>query len=129
MRFLLLIVGLAMWTTSGAAQGPAAGPLSSALLVGVPAPHWRTALETQADTVQRQIQSTHWKEGALVGGVLGGLGGALLGHALCTQSEQANKNCTGATVIGAVLSAVVLAIPGALIGGQFPKGHGAERGS
>jgi tetrahydromethanopterin S-methyltransferase subunit D len=128
MRFLLLIVGLAMWTTPGAAQRPPVGPVSSPL-VGTPAPRWRTALESQADTVERQIQPTHWKEGALVGGVLGALGGALLGHAICTQSEQPEKNCTGTTVIGAVFSAAILAIPGALIGGQFPKGQGAERGS
>lgn len=126
MRSLLLIVGLTTWTTPGAAQ---THPLSSPLLAGMPAPRWRTALESQPDTVERQIKPTHWKEGALVGGVLGALGGAILGKAICTQSEQPDKHCTGSLLIGAVLGAVILGIPGALIGGQFPKGHGAERGS
>lgn len=129
MRSLLLIASLVLWPTPGAAQTLPLSAASSPLFASIQAPRWRAALEAQPDTVERQIQPTHWKEGALVGGVLGGLGGALLGHAICTQSEQPDKNCTGTTVIAAVLSAAVLAIPGALIGGQFPKGRGAERGS
>lgn len=129
MRFLLLIVSLATWTTPGAAQTLPLSAASSPLFVGLPTPRWRATLEAQPDPVARQIQPTYWKEGALVGGVLGGLGGALLGNAICTQTERPDKNCTGTTVIGAVLAAAILAIPGALIGGQFPKGHSAERGS
>ena len=74
------------------------------------------------DTVVRDIRPTHWKEGALVGALLGAVGGALLGVAFCGMSDDIGKDCTGTTILAGVGGAVLLAIPGALIGGQFPKG-------
>jgi hypothetical protein len=38
------------------------------------------------------------------------------------MSDDFDKNCTGAAIVGDVGGAVLLAIPGALIGGQFEKG-------
>lgn len=55
------------------------------------------------------------------GGALGALGGAVLGHGLCGLSEDSTKSCTGSLLLGALLGAAVVAIPGALIGGQFSK--------
>jgi hypothetical protein len=71
--------------------------------------------------VRPRIRPTYWKEGPLIGGVLGAVGGALLGHGVCELSEESRKNCTGSLFPGGVLGAALLAIPGALIGGQFPK--------
>jgi len=82
--------------------------------------------EANRDTVQAQIQPTYWKEGALIGGVLGAVGGAFLGHGLCEDSEELGKNCTGSLFLGGVLGAVLLAIPGALVGGQFSKSESAQ---
>ncbi|HKH82498.1 MAG TPA: hypothetical protein VKA25_02310 [Gemmatimonadales bacterium] len=61
-------------------------------------------------------QPTHWKEGALAGALVGAVGGGLLSDAICEESET---SCS--TVPGILLGAALLAIPGALIGGQFPK--------
>jgi hypothetical protein len=40
---------------------------------------------------------------------------------LCGLPEESTKHCTGSTVLGSVLGAAILAMPGALIGGQFSK--------
>jgi hypothetical protein len=76
--------------------------------------------------VQSQIRPTYWKEGALIGGGVGAVAGALLGHDLCEMSEEIGKNCTGSVLLGGVLGAALVAIPGALIGGLFPKHEEAE---
>ncbi|HEX5963173.1 MAG TPA: hypothetical protein VFY42_05580 [Gemmatimonadales bacterium] len=36
---------------------------------------------------------------------------------------ETDENCTGATLVGGLLGAVILGVPGALIGGSFPKGE------
>jgi hypothetical protein len=82
--------------------------------------------EASRDTIQRQIRPTYWKEGALVGGVVGGVGGAFLGHGLCEMSDEIGRNCTGSLFLGGVLGAALLAVPGTLIGGQFPKHQDTE---
>jgi len=85
-------------------------------------PLQRSLAEAARDTTRRQIRPTYWKEGALIGVVLGTIGGALVGHGLCGMSEEFHKDCTGSLFLGGLLGAVLLAVPGALIGGQFPKG-------
>ncbi|HET7042178.1 MAG TPA: hypothetical protein VFI13_09160 [Gemmatimonadales bacterium] len=68
--------------------------------------------------------STHWKEGALIGGAVGGILGFALGEGFCHFDESPGaKNCTGKASAGAVLGALLFAIPGALIGGQIRKGE------
>jgi hypothetical protein len=53
-------------------------------------------------------------------GLLGLVAGALLVHHLCGLDES-TRSCTGSTLLGAGLGAVVLGVPGALIGGQIRK--------
>ena len=53
--------------------------------------------------------------------LLGGVPGALLGHALCASSEIQHANCIAPTFFGALAGAILLGVPGALIGGSFPK--------
>ena len=69
----------------------------------------------------RRPTPTYWQEGALIGGLLGALGGALLGNGLCSDSETLGQRCTGATLGGGALGAVILGVPAALIGGAFLK--------
>jgi uncharacterized membrane protein YeaQ/YmgE (transglycosylase-associated protein family) len=57
---------------------------------------------------------------------LGAVGGAFLGHGLCELSEEFQKDCTGSLFLGSLVGAALLVIPGALIGGQFPKHEEAE---
>jgi tetrahydromethanopterin S-methyltransferase subunit D len=73
------------------------------------------------DSLRQQIRPTYWKEGALIGGALGAVGGALLAHRLCGLAEESTKNCARSLVLGGVLGAALLALPGALIGGQVSK--------
>ena len=72
------------------------------------------------DSVPREIRPTHWKEGALIGGVSLGLGLAVLADALCRSSDS-GVSCGGATTGGFLLGSVIGGLTGALIGGQFLK--------
>jgi hypothetical protein len=47
--------------------------------------------------------------------------GILLGRALCDLSEERGHSCAGSWLVGAIGGALVMAIPGAVIGGQFRK--------
>ena len=91
-----------------------------------PGPLRTASLAAPADSVERDIRPTYWKEGALVGGLVGLAGGAVLGLVICAQSDEVGNSCTGSAVAGGLISALVLAIPGALIGGQMHKGEAAE---
>jgi hypothetical protein len=119
-RALLVWFSLLAWSVPATAQRPVPGPAPSVLFshdhVG---PLQPTLAAEPRDSLPR-IRATYWKEGALIGGTLGALGGALLGHGFCGLDES-SKDCTGSLVLGGLLGAVVLAIPGALIGGQFSK--------
>jgi len=124
---LLVLLTSFFCTVRSPAQTSIPGPAASVLFN----PPSRSPLgslpwEARQATVQAQIQQTYWKEGALVGGVIGAVGGAWLGHGLCEDSEELGKNCTGSLLLGGLFGAVLLAIPGALVGGQFPKDVSAE---
>jgi len=98
-----------------AAQDPVWGPRASVLLLPAPPrpPIFPLHLSGPAPT--------YWQEGALIGGLLGALGGALLGNGLCTDADTPGQSCTFSTVGGGVLGAVILGVPAALIGGAFSK--------
>jgi hypothetical protein len=72
------------------------------------------------DSAQDDIPPTHWKEGALIGGLTAGGGLATLFGALCRDSEG-TKDCSGTFAAGFVLGAVLGGTIGALIGGQIPR--------
>ncbi len=80
------------------------------------------------DTTSRQIRPTYWKEGAIAGGIVVGLLGAVAGGGLCAYSDQ-NRNCTGATLLGAVGGGLLGGTIGALIGGQFSRGDPSSSSS
>lgn len=120
---LFLVLVLAVWSSPAAGQAAVPGPVRSVLLISpAEGPLRAAALRLPADSVEHDIRPTHWKEGALVGALIGAAGGAVLGAAFCRNSEQAGKDCTKSSVLGGLVVALVLAIPGALIGGQIPKG-------
>jgi hypothetical protein len=120
---LLLLISLIAWASPAAGQAVSWGPRTSVLLINVArgplSVDW--SAESQ-DTVTRDIRPTHWKEGALVGALVGAAGGALVGVWACGMSDEIGKDCTGTTILAGVGGAVLMAIPGALVGGQFPKG-------
>jgi len=117
--FATLLLVLAVTSTSGAQDAPARIPgprpsqIRGATVLGPP----RHAISV--DSVRRHIRPTHWKEGALVGGIVTGLGVALLINGLC--SSDSGGNCGNAVVVGLMGGGAVGGIVGALIGGQFPK--------
>ena len=63
------------------------------------------------------LPRTHAKEGALIGGGLGILLGAVSGQMIC----EAGEHCTSSTIGGALTGAMVFGITGALIGGAIEK--------
>ena len=68
----------------------------------------------------------HRYEGAIVGGLVFGIGGALITAAVCSSSDDMDKHCTRSTILGGVVLGGLGALAGALIGGLFPKGDGNE---
>jgi hypothetical protein len=119
---LLLLLSLTAWHTDIAAQDPTARVSAPVLLSSTARGPLRFArLAEQTDTAVRGFEPTYWKEGATVGGAVGALGGALVGLSVCRLADRPDKNCTGSAMLGGFLAAVVLAIPGALIGGQIHK--------
>jgi hypothetical protein len=68
----------------------------------------------------------HRYEGAIVGGLVFGIGGALVTAAVCSSSDDTDKHCTRSTILGGVVLGGLGALAGALIGGLFPKGEGNE---
>jgi hypothetical protein len=63
----------------------------------------------------------HRYEGLTIGAVAGGVGGLLLSWALCGQSDEVGKSCTGAVILGTLGGAALGGFAGLMIGAQFPK--------
>jgi hypothetical protein len=123
---LLFIFSLAAWSSRADAQAPVSRVIPSVVFSNAaPGPLRTPGLIPPADSIDRNIRPTYWKEGALVGGLSGAAAGTVLGLVICRNSEELGKNCAGSAVAGGLIAALVLAIPGALIGGQISKG-GAE---
>ena len=115
MKALLLILGLIAGASPAAGQAAAGRPVASVLYSGVNrGPLSFDWCAEPRDSVVRDIRPTYWKEGALVAGLLGAVGGAVLGAAVCESG-------TGCIIAGSLGGALLLAIPGALVGGQFRK--------
>jgi hypothetical protein len=118
LSFLLL---MALTTGAGAQHAPTriAGPQPSEVLGEASRGPLRQS--SAPDSVRREVRATHWKTGALIGGVVTGLGFALLIDGFCRSSDT---GCGGgaapqALLVGGVLGGLV----GALVGGQMPKGE------
>jgi hypothetical protein len=121
LRTFSLIVLLATPATTAAQTPirPARVPLSVVLAVRTPGPLDGTL--AAVDTVRPMSIGTYAKEGAIAGGLLGAVAGGLFAELACGLSEDPNKTCTGSFLIGGVVGAPFGALPGALIGGLFPK--------
>jgi hypothetical protein len=107
--------------TAANAQAQEHRYLPSSVIFGIvePSPLAQVALRDTTDSIPRQIQPTHWKEGALIGGLALGATFALLAPGFCALGD--GSSCGGAAVAGFLGGAVIGGLIGALIGGQFPK--------
>lgn len=113
-----LLVSL-VCSASGSAQTSLSGPATSVLF---DTEHLDDAFTIALDPdTTKHIRPTYWKEGALIGGIVGAIPGALLGHDLCETDDNPNNNCFVSTLLGAFGGAILMGLPGALIGGAFPK--------
>jgi hypothetical protein len=123
MRALLLaVIYLSLGPSAGTSQDRPFGPAPSPLFVATSTTAFRTTFSAErGDTGRAEIRPTYWKKGAAIGGVVGALSGLLLAHALCDLSEEAGHSCSRAMLMGVVGGGLLLAIPGAFIGGQFAK--------
>jgi hypothetical protein len=68
-------------------------------------------------------------EGLAIGGVIGGVGGLLLGLAVCGQSDDPDTNTTACAIGGGLGGAVLGGFVGLLVGGLFPKEEAAPKDS
>ena len=123
-EIMLVLISLTAWdSTPAAGQAQPRGQGAAVLFRDVPrgplSVDWSVV---RSDTLVRDIRPTYWKEGAAVGALVGAVGGALAGWWVCGMSEEVGKDCGGAAIFSGLGGAVVLAIPGALVGGQFRKG-------
>ena len=123
---VLLLIAVMAWSSPVAGQAAMRGPVPSVLTSAARGQLRNTNLRQAGDTVQRDIRPTYWKEGALIGGLIGIAGGAVVGLVACSYSDEVGKSCIGSAALGALGGALVLAVPGALIGGQMHKGEAAE---
>lgn len=76
------------------------------------------------DTVN--IRPTHWKTGALIGGLIGGAALAYLMNGFCELSETATRSCGRYAIGGFLLGGTFGGTIGALIGGAFPVDNAAS---
>lgn len=67
----------------------------------------------------------HRYQGLAIGAVAGGVGGVLLGLAVCGQSEDPDTSTTGCTIGAGLGGAMLGGFVGLLIGGLFPKEEAA----
>ena len=110
---LVSVVGASIGT---AQQRRVLGPEASVLFTPASSP--------PPDSVR--VHPSYWKEGAVIGGVVGGVLGGLIVDALCDINEEPGGGTACGllpTLGGVVIGAAIVAIPGALIGGQIPKGE------
>jgi hypothetical protein len=115
---LALLLGAPSASAAQTASPPLRGPAPSLLFGARADGPLRTGWA--ADSV-RPLSRTYVKEGAIVGGVLGAVAGGFFAMLACGLSEDSNKSCTGTVLLGGILGAPFGALPGALIGGLFPK--------
>jgi hypothetical protein len=69
-----------------------------------------------------ELPETHWKTGALIGGVGVGLLGASAMYGLCGMESS---DCEGYLIGGFLMGGLVGGVTGALVGGLFPEGPSA----
>lgn len=99
----------------------AAGPASSVVFSPRPYRALQPALTSVTpDTVRPGIRPTYWKEGAIVGGVAGGVSIGFLGYVACGLSEQPGRNCLGMTLLGGLFGAA-LPYPAPSLEGPSPR--------
>ena len=119
---LLVLLGAPTVVSAQTAATPLLGPAASVVFAPRVSGPLHTSLSLVSPDSVRTIGPTYWKEGALIGAVAGGVGFAALMGAVCGMSESPNYDCTGNTILGVMIGAALVAIPGAFIGGMFPKG-------
>jgi hypothetical protein len=115
---LSLVLLMTLTTAAGAQHAPIgiAGPRQSEVFGAGSRGPLRQSFAP--DSVRRAIRPTHWKKGALIGGVVTGLGFALWVDGVCRDSET---DCRGALPLALLGGGLVGGLVGALVGGQFPK--------
>jgi len=89
------------------------------LRAGISAPAAPAAVVSNA--LPRTVKPTHWKRGALVGGAIGAAAWITYIATHGCGSTTTNERCVFIGIGMTPVAALIGAIPGALIGGMFPK--------
>lgn len=127
MLLTLLVLTTPIPSEAQHAASTIVGPIPSPILgAGREGPLGAPALGDSADTLRRRIPPTHWKTGAVIGGLAAGLGLAVLAAGFCRYSEGPSQQCVGPVVGSLLIGAMMGGTVGALIGGQAPKTKAAD---
>lgn len=115
MRYLLLSILLSLALSANAEA-------QSVRLTPSPSPLFALARPSAPqDTTRPPPPPTHWKEGAIAGGLTLGLFGAVASVGLCQSLDEGAGTCGASLYTGFIGGGILGGIIGALIGGQFPK--------
>ena len=118
---IALMLFLALPASAKAQDGPAPipGPRSTQLFAaGARGPLAQPLARDKVDPAIREIQATHWKKGAIIGGLGAGLLLGVFTEGLCRMES---RDCGWSFMAGFAVGGISGGILGALVGGQFPK--------
>ena len=120
MRHPIVQVFLGALLTAGRLEAQHALPMPH------PSPVWSRATEIERPLApalrSAGTSQSYWREGLIIGGVLGGIAGGALAGGMCGDSDSGySGSCVAPTIGGVLVGAVIVGVPGVLIGGLFKK--------
>jgi hypothetical protein len=116
-----LLIGLGLQScvpAASAQQSPARIEPTFSAFVTAPTRTWQQA--PAPDTTAREIPATQWKQGLLIGGLIGSIGLGGFVYAFCEGFSE-EGSCIGPALGGAAVGGIAGGTLGALIGGQIPQ--------
>lgn len=113
------VLALLLMLVAGTALEAQLAPGGSVAFKSVPFERFGMA---PPDTQPMRIKPTYWKQGALIGGAIGGLMGLLVAAAWCGDGDGGTgRGCAANIALGTLVVGGTGMALGAFIGSAFPK--------